>query len=208
MLAEITIFLNGIIIGFAMAIPIGPIGIICVRKTLSEGKWHGFVIGLGAATADMLYACIAAFGLTMISDLILKQQFWLQLIGGSLLLYIGVATYRTLPKDPSNSNDKGSLVGSFFSTVFLTLTNPLTIFSFLAIFAAFGFGDGMSLLSATNLVLGVFVGSTLWFMVLSMGVTLFRKKLDLNGLKWVNRIAGLLIIITGVVALVSLVKFW
>jgi threonine/homoserine/homoserine lactone efflux protein len=207
MIAEITLFLKGLIIGFAMALPIGPIGIICVRKTLTEGKMHGFVIGLGAATADMLYACIAAFGLTMISDLILEQQFWIQLIGGSLLLYIGVKTYLTLPKDPTIPADKDSLAGSFFYTVFLTLTNPLTIFSFLAVFAAFGFGDGMSLLSATTLVVGVFVGSALWFLVLTMGVTLFRKKLDMRGLKWVNRIAGLLIIITGVVALVTLVNF-
>jgi len=112
-----------------------------------------------------------------------------------------------MPKDPTIPADKESLAGSFFYTVFLTLTNPLTIFSFLAVFAAFGFGDGMSLLSATTLVVGVFVGSALWFLVLTMGVTLFRKKLDMNGLKWVNRIAGLLIIITGVVALVTLVNF-
>lgn len=207
MITEITLFFKGLIIGFAMALPIGPIGIICVRRTLTEGRLHGFIIGLGAATADTLYACIAAFGLTMISDLILKQQFYIQLVGGTLLLYIGEKTYFSIPKDPATTTVKESIAASYFYTVFLTLTNPLTFFSFIAIFAAFGFGDGMSLLSATTLVLGVFVGSSLWFTILSLGVTFFRKKLDLNGLKWVNRIAGILILITGVVALVTLVNF-
>ncbi|MBK7867856.1 MAG: LysE family transporter [Ignavibacteriales bacterium] len=119
----------------------------------------------------------------------------------------GVKTYLAQLKGSNNSRRQGQSCRLVFYTVFLTLTNPLTIFSFLAVFAAFGFGDGMSLLSATTLVVGVFVGSALWFLVLTMGVTLFRKKLDMKGLKWVNRIAGLLIIITGVVALVTLVNF-
>ena len=201
---ELTLFLKGILIGFAMAVPIGPIGIICIRKTLTEGRMHGLVIGLGAATADLLYGSIAAFGLTMISNTLLNQRIWIRLIGGGLLLFLGIRTLLAHPKDPKAQIQNGGQLRSYLTTVFLTLTNPLTIFAFLAIFAALGLGDGMSILSSSALVVGVFTGSFLWFLSLSSGATLFRKKLDVVGLKWVNKIAGILIIISGIIAIVTL----
>lgn len=201
---ELTLLLKGIVIGFAMAVPIGPIGIICIRKTLTEGRMRGLIIGLGAATADMLYGSIAAFGLTIISDTLLSQRVWIRLAGGALLLFLGVRTFRARPKDPKIEIQNSGRLRSYFTTIFLTLTNPLTVFAFLAVFAALGLGNGLSILSASVLVAGVFTGSFLWFLSLSSGATLFRSKLDLVGMRWVNKIAGILIIISGVIAIVSL----
>jgi threonine/homoserine/homoserine lactone efflux protein len=201
---EFIIFLKGMFVGFAMAVPLGPIGILCIRKTLSEGQLRGLIIGLGAATADLLYGCVAAFGLSAISNTLVSQRIWIRLIGGTLLLILGVKTFRTEPADPKFHKQSSGMLGSFFYTMLLTLTNPLTIFAFIAVFAALGLGNGLGYFSASALVAGVFIGSCLWFLSLSSGVTLFRKKLDLVGLRWVNRIAGILIIISGVIAIASL----
>jgi threonine/homoserine/homoserine lactone efflux protein len=201
---ELTIFLKGIFIGFAMAVPVGPIGIMCIRKTLTEGRLRGLIIGLGAATADLLYGCVAAFGLTVISDTLVSQRIWIRLVGGALLLFLGIRTFRAQPADPKFHIHSSGILRSYLTTVFLTLTNPLTIFAFIAVFAALGLGNGLGYFSASALVAGVFIGSCLWFLSLSSGVILFRKKLDLVGLRWVNRIAGILIIISGVIAIVSL----
>jgi threonine/homoserine/homoserine lactone efflux protein len=197
-------FIKGIAIGFAMAVPVGPIGILCIRKTLTEGRLRGLVIGLGAATADLFYASVAAFGLTFISDTLNEQKFWIRLIGGILLLFLGIKIFRSLPTDPKFKNNNGGILRSYLTTVFLTLTNPITIFAFIAVFAALGIGNELGYLSASLLVIGVFIGSGLWFFLLSSGTILFRNKLDLVGLRWVNRIAGILVILSGVIALTSL----
>jgi threonine/homoserine/homoserine lactone efflux protein len=200
----LTIFLKGIFIGFAMAVPVGPIGIMCIRKTLTEGRFRGLIIGFGAATADLFYGCVASFGLTVISDMLISQRIWIRLVGGALLLFLGIRTFRAQPADPKFQIHSSGIVRSYLTTVFLTLTNPLTIFAFIAVFAALGLGNRLGYFSASVLVAGVFISSCLWFIFLSSGVILFRKKLELGGLLWVNRIAGILIIISGVYAIVSL----
>lgn len=201
---QLTFFIKGILVGFAMAIPLGPIGILCIRKTLTEGRLRGLIIGLGAATADLLYSCIAAFGLTVVSDTLNSQRIWIRLVGGALLLFLGIRIFRAQPKNPKFNINGSGMLRSYLTTVLLTLTNPLTIFAFIAIFAALNLSEGLSYLSASFLVLGVFIGSTSWFALLSSGVTLFRNKLDINGLRWVNKIAGVLIIISGFIAVGSL----
>ncbi|RPI71829.1 MAG: LysE family translocator [Ignavibacteriales bacterium] len=201
---DFTFFLKGIAIGFIMAIPIGPIGIMCIRKTLTEGRLSGLIIGLGAATADLFYGCVAAFGLTVISDTLTDYRIWIRIVGGVLLLFLGVKTFRAQPKDPKLKTTGSGRLRSYLTVIVLTLTNPLTIFAFIAVFAAFGLGDGLSFFSAAILVAGVFIGSCLWFLLLSSGTILFRKKLDLVGLKWVNKIAGILIIISGFIVIGSL----
>ena len=197
-------FIKGIFIGFVMAVPVGPIGILCIRKTLTEGRIRGLIIGLGAATADLLYGCVAAFGLTVISDTLDSQRIWIRLVGGALLFFLGLRIFRAQPTDPKLLINSSGMLRSYLSTFFLTLTNPLTIFAFIAIFAALSIGEGLSYLNAILLVVGVFIGSSLWFVVLSSGVMLFREKLDLVGLRWVNRIAGILVIISGFIAIISL----
>jgi threonine/homoserine/homoserine lactone efflux protein len=198
------IFLKGVFIGFAMAVPIGPIGIICIRRTLTEGRLRGLIIGLGAATADLLYGCIAAFGLTIISDALVSERIWIRLVGGVLLLFLGVRTFRKIPVDPKIPINNSGILRTYLTAFIITLTNPLTIFAFLAVFAALGLGSDLGNFSASALVAGVFIGSALWFLSLSTGVMLFRKKLDLVGLGWVNKIAGVLIILSGVIVMASL----
>lgn len=200
---EYSLFLKGLIIGFSLAVPIGPVGILCIRKTLMEGHFSGLVVGAGAATADAIYGCIAAFGLTVVSDILISEELWLRLIGGGFLLFLGVKTFLTHPEEQSTSANGKGLLASYASTFLLTLTNPLTIFAFVGIFAALGLGSGLSYFTAWTLVLGVFTGSCCWFLFLSYSVTLFRKKFNSVGIRWLNKISGALIIIFGVIAILS-----
>jgi len=202
---EPIVFLKGLVIGFAMAVPIGPAGILCIRKTLAEGRSRGLVIGLGAATADMLCGSIAAFGLTFVLDLIASHQSWLRLVGGVLLFYLGIRTLRAKRKDPLILPERKGLWGSYVSAILLGVTNPVTIFAFVAVFAAFGLGQRHIVILGCIPVLGVFLGSCLWFLTLGYAATFFRKKLDSGGLIWVDRTAGILIILTGIAAFVSLI---
>lgn len=195
-------FLKGLILGFSIAAPVGPIGVLCIRKTLQFGRLSGFFSGLGAASADAIYAVIAAFGLTFISNFLLAGQFWFHLIGGVFLLYLGWKTFIATPYSQSKDISHTTLLNDFVSTFFLTMTNPMTILSFLAVFAGLGLSNiEGDYFQASELVLGVFFGSAMWWLMLSEGVTLFRKKISNKVMIWVNRIAGLIIFAFGVAAL-------
>ena len=198
---------RGLIIGFSIAAPVGPIGVLCIQRTLGKGRIYGLLSGLGVATADGTYGLIAGFGLTFISSFLIGQQLWIRLIGGVFLLYLGLRTILSKPAQREQATTiKGeNLLAAYVSTLFLTLTNPLTILSFAAIFAGIGAGGAnRSYISAAVLVLGVFLGSALWWVILSSGVSIFRAKFNVRGLKWVNRISGVIIITFGVLALLSL----
>lgn len=174
---EISFLLKGIILGFSIAAPVGPIGILCIRKTLQFGRFSGLFSGLGAAVADVIYAIIAAFGLTFISNFLMAGQFWLRLIGGGFLLYLGWKTFFAKVSDKTKEISHTTLLNDFVSTFFLTITNPMTILSFLAVFAGLGLSSIQgSYLEAAVLVVGVFLGSAAWWLLLSEGVTLFRKR--------------------------------
>jgi len=206
---KVFLLLKGLILGFSIAAPVGPIGILCIRRTLTEGRASGFFSGLGAATADAIYGCIAGFGLTFISSFIVSQQIWLRLIGGIFLFYLGVKTFLAKPPEEKDENGKTNLPGAYISTFFLTITNPMTIIAFGAVFASLGLaGTGGNYLSAGILVMGVFAGSALWWLILSGGVTLFREKFDNDKLMWVNRISGSIIIIFGLFALLSVMNLF
>ncbi len=202
---DLGFFLRGLIIGFSIAAPVGPIGVLCIRRTLAEGSTSGLISGLGAASADALYGAVAGFGLTFISNILISQQIWLRLIGGVFLCYLGLKTFLTSPSTKATSSNGSGLVGAYISTFFLTLTNPITILSFAAIFAGLGVGSASrNYFSAGILVLGVFMGSALWWLILSRGVALLGEKFNLQRLKWVNRISGLIIFAFGLLALLSL----
>ncbi len=201
---DINFLLRGLIIGFSIAAPVGPIGVLCIRRTLTEGRVSGFVSGLGAATADAIYGGIAGFGLAFISTFLVGQQLWLHLIGGAFLCYLGIKTLLAKPTEQEASAKGNGIIGNYASTFFLTLTNPMTIISFVAIFAGLGLANTSSdYASAGILVLGVFMGSALWWFFLSGGVGLFREKFDRRGLKWVNIISGAIIMGFGLFALLS-----
>lgn len=202
---NIDFFLKGLILGFSIAAPVGPIGILCISKTLQYGRFSGFVSGLGAAFADTIYAVIAAFGITFIADFILSEQFWFRLLGGVFLLYLGWKTFTAKPDIRSKKISHTTLFNDFASTFFLTITNPMTILSFLAVFAALGLSTVQGdYIQASMLVLGVFLGSALWWLLLSEGVTLFRKKVSQKVMTWINRVAGLMIFGFGMAALLTI----
>ena len=172
----LSVFARGLALGLAIAAPVGPIGVLVIRRTLAEGRLAGLVSGLGAATADGVYGFIAAFGLTLISSLLISQQGWIRLLG------------------------------NYVSTFALTLTNPMTILSFAAVFAGLGVGAASGdYASAAILVLGVFLGSALWWLALSGAVSLLSGRVTPRGLRWVNRVSGVIILGFGVAALASLV---
>lgn len=185
-------FLKGIVLGFAIAAPVGPIGILCIKRTLQFGRLSGLFSGIGAAVADAIYAVIAAFGLTAVSDVLIAYKTWIQGFGAFFLFYLGVRTFRAKIQDTSAAVSHSTLVGDFFSTFALTITNPMTILSFVAVFAGLGFSGSAG--TGVSLVLGVFVGSVSWWLLLSEGITFFRKKISRKLMCWINRAAGLLMI--------------
>jgi threonine/homoserine/homoserine lactone efflux protein len=199
-------FLKGIIIGFSVAAPVGPIGVLCIRRTLSEGRLSGLLTGIGAAAADTLYGIIAGFGIVAITTALISVEFWMKLLGGLFLLYLGVTLFIAKPAENAATVRASGLLGNFFSTFFLTVTNPVTILSFLAIFAGLGLGKSgaANYIDSMALVIGVFIGSTLWWMTLSLGVGFFREKFDAAKLVWVNRISGVTVAAFGLLALFSL----
>jgi threonine/homoserine/homoserine lactone efflux protein len=204
---DLTFLLKGLAIGFSIAAPVGPIGLLCIRRTLAEGRLCGLVSGLGAATADATYGCVAGFGLTFISNFLVSQQTWLRLAGGAFLCYLGVRTLLAKPAEQAAPAAGRGLAAAYASTLFLTLTNPLTILSFAAIFAGLGLaGTRGSYASAGVLVLGVFTGSAAWWLLLSGGVGLLRDRFGTRALRWVNRISGAVITLFGLFALTGAIR--
>jgi threonine/homoserine/homoserine lactone efflux protein len=202
----LSILVRGMVIGFSIAAPVGPIGVLCIRRTLAEGRAAGLVSGLGAATADAAYGCIAGFGLTFISGVLMGGEFWFRLIGGAFLVYLGVRTLLARPAGEAAAAGGSGLVGAYATTFFLTLTNPMTILSFIAVFASLGVASvGGDYGSAAVLVLSVFAGSALWWFGLSGLVSLLRSRIDARALRWVNRVSGVIIAGFGLLALVKLV---
>lgn len=204
---ETNFLIKGVIIGFLIAAPVGPIGVLCIKRSFSKGALSGLFTGLGAATADACYGAIAAFGLTMISDFLIGQKMTLQILGIIFLLYLGIKTFIENPSSESKGNVNGKgLLSDYLTTVGLTVTNPTTIASFVAVFAGIGITAAANYTDATLLVLGVFLGSAAWWLILSNGVGLLRKKANNNLLKWVNRISGTVIVGFAVVLFISLIS--
>jgi len=201
---DTTFFLRGLAIGFAIAAPVGAIGLLCIRRTLADGRLAGFVSGLGAATADALYGAVAALGLTAVSTAIVERQALVRLLGGCFLCYLGARTALTSRPTETRAGAARGLASAYVSTFALTLTNPTTILSFAAVFAGMGLGTlARDRRSVLLLVVGVFVGSALWWLLLSGGVGLARRALTAERLCWVNRLSGALLAGFGLLALLS-----
>ncbi|MBP9762171.1 LysE family transporter [Patescibacteria group bacterium] len=189
------IFLKGLVIGFIVAAPVGPIGALCIRRTLQRGKKSGLMTGLGAALADSLYGCIAAFGVTTVSFFLTEHRFWFRLIGSLFLVYLGIRTFRStisLQKLPSRLED---LVGDVASSFVLMLANPIAILVFGAIFTEFGL-DNLRLneQSGVLMVIGIFLGSMVWWLTLCTIVERLQAHITPRTLRIVNIIAGSVII--------------
>ncbi len=197
-----SLFVKGLIVGFCLAAPVGPIAALCVQRTISKRWVSGLVSGLGAATADALYGTVAAFGATIISEFLITEHAWLQRIGGGILLLLGVRLLLVKMKEREGSVDGKGLVGDFASTFVLTLTNPMTFVAFAAVFTTMGIGavHGRPILTA-ELVSGVFAGSFLWWAILCGGAHAVRHHFDIRKLTLVNRATGVFVIAAGLVYL-------
>jgi threonine/homoserine/homoserine lactone efflux protein len=194
-------FIEGMVLGFAIAAPVGPIGVLCIRRTMQYGRLSGIFSGLGAAVADMFYGAIAVFGLDLLSDFLLEWQFWLRVCGGIFLMIWGFRIFISKPKEKINSAMHAGLLKDFVSTFLLTLSNPLTIITFLAIFAGLGLVKNVT--HGIFLILGIFLGSCIWWLILCEGMTFIRKRISHNFMIWVNRVAGLIILSFGIAAFLS-----
>ncbi|MEN6409914.1 MAG: LysE family translocator [Anaerolineaceae bacterium] len=198
------LWLRGLVIGFSIAAPVGPIGVLCIRRTLQGGRRLGLVSGLGAATADAVYGSLAAFGVSLVVSLLTQQQFLLRVVGGIFLCYLGIrAFFFSRPTDPTTQTPStASLMQGYVSTFLLTLTNPMTILSFAAVFSGLGLAtQGGDPQSAMAVVAGVFCGSALWWFTLSLIVSPLRGPLTTRGMVWINRVSGVVLLAFGVLAL-------
>jgi threonine/homoserine/homoserine lactone efflux protein len=200
------LLIEGIIIGFVVAVPVGPLGLLCINRALSMGPASGFFSGLGVATADALAAGIAALGISLVSSFLLDHQTLLRLVGGLFLCYLGVKIYRTEPREnPSPSCNVNGLLGAYATTFLLTFSNPVTILSFVAIYAGWGVESLRGhYFAAAILMLGVLIGSTLWWIVMFLGLTAYRDKFSTQLLGWIHRVSGAAIAAFGFIILLSL----
>jgi threonine/homoserine/homoserine lactone efflux protein len=199
----IELLIGGIIVGLMIAMPVGPVNILCIRRTIGAGWRSGVLSGLGAAVADMLYGGIAGFSITLVIQFVLREQFWIRLFGGILLVAIGIWYFfqRPTPLD-AHIQDRASAYSDMRSTFLLTLTNPTTVLSFLALLAALGMGNPRHWWLTVFLVGGIFCGSMAWWIVLSVIVNHFRGRFNDRLLLLMNRLAGVAIGAFGVAAFV------
>jgi len=212
-----SLFLKGMIVGFCLSAPVGPIAALCVQRTISRRWISGLVSGLGAAVADAVYGAIAALGATMISEFLISERTWMQRVGGVILIFMGLRLFLTKPARGKEeeirlgervelgadrkANGRG-LTGDFLSTFLLTLTNPMTFVAFAAVFTTMGIGAmrGRPILTA-ELVGGVFLGSQLWWSILCGGAHALRHHFDYRKLASINRGTGVFVIGVGLVYL-------
>lgn len=204
-----TFFIKGLMIGLLASIPLGPIGVICIQRTINKSRLSGFFSGVGAATADTIFAAIAGFSLTFVINFIEEKQRILEVIGGVIVILLGIKTFYTNPVTQLKRHKKkpNKLIEDFISVLLLTITNPFAIFLFVGMFATMGLaynGENMGLSVIT--LAGVFLGGTLWWFTLSSLVNLFRKKFRLKQLWWINKISGAVIFLLGVLALINVAR--
>ncbi|MDA3780086.1 MAG: LysE family transporter [Bacteroidales bacterium] len=207
---ELVFLFKGLVVGFVASIPLGPVGVLSIQRTINKGLSSGVISGMGAAFVDTIYAIIAILGISYIINFIEQQQLYIELIGGSVLIFLGFRIFRTNPIKQlrRHRKNKSSYIEDFFSIVFLTLSNPLAVFLFIAAFAGLGMaGTNEDQTSSILIIIGVFFGAVLWWLVLSSLVELFRAKFRLKQLWWINKIAGLAILAFGIIIFFSAILF-
>ncbi len=203
---EISLLFKGIFLGLCVAIPVGPIGILCINRTIKKGYVSGVMSGLGATTADFLYGIIAALGVKLVTDFLSYYKNWFHFIGFIFLIVVGISILTKKPKDPEMMipESKG-LFKDYLTSLLLTLTNPLTIFFFIAVFTSFD-AINVSILNAIPLLLGVLIGSGGWWFILC-GLTMkFKKKMSFRFLKNIDLISGILILGFSIYIAYNLIK--
>lgn len=200
------VFLNGILLGLLVSVPLGPIGVLIIHKTLERGRLAGFVSGMGAGAADTLYALLACFGVGYIQAFIEEKQLLMQLTAILLIIFLGIKIYyadtvRQYRERHRNQGKSKNMLGEFATVFVLTFSNPLSFFVFAGAFALSGVSSGGFLLGEKiGMVLGVITGTALWWFTLSGLASLFRHRMKLRGMWWLNKISGALIFFFGLIA--------
>lgn len=200
----IELFLKGLMIGFSIAMPVGPIGLLCIRNVLTFGILCGFVTGLGAACADTIYGALAGFGVTAISTFLESNGTYLKSAGAFFLCYLGISTF--LAKSSNLNSEQMTLSHSraFLATFFLTLTNPMTIISFAGVYAGLGLGsENSGTYGAFLITFGVLLGSAAWWIILSLTASFFREKMSSSSSLWLNKFSGSVLFGFGAIAFIS-----
>jgi threonine/homoserine/homoserine lactone efflux protein len=196
---DTSVFIQGMIIGLTLAVPVGPIALLCIQRAVTDGRLHGIVSGIGVATADSFYAAVTLFGLTAISGLIIAYQFSLRLAAGVVLILVGIRIFLTIPTPLSVKTEHETYLRDYFSMVAIAIANPLTLIFFVAILPGFGVVYlENSVFSASEFVGGVFFGSTLWWIILCGSIGSVRSRISTGHLQLINRISGVLIVCFGV----------
>lgn len=202
---ETDLLIHGIIIGIALAAPVGPIAFMCIQRSIAHGRLHGIIAGLGIATADAFYAAVTAFGLALISDFLLARQWFFRLFGGLALIAVGLKIFFAPPPEMKVQADGGSLLSDYSTMLALTLANPLTILFFAIIIPGFGAViSGATWINPALFVIGVFAGEMAWWVILCGSIGSMRSYLTQERLHTINRLAGLVIAAFGVVLIASL----
>lgn len=207
-LEQVTILdllVKGIIVGVVVSAPLGPVGVLCIQRTLNKGRWYGFVTGLGAALSDICYALITGYGMSFMGELILKHQMFLQVVGSIMLLAFGIYTFRSNPVKSlrPTSNNRGSLLHNFVTAFFVTLSNPLIIFLFIGLFARFSFVMPGSPLGFQLVgYLAIILGALIWWFSITYFVNKVRTRFNVRGIWILNRIIGVVVVIASVVGIV------
>lgn len=200
-------FWKGVLVGFMMAVPLGPMGILCIKRTLSQGKKSGFITGLGIATIDALYGSIATLGIAFVAAFILIHKMAIQSIGIVILLYLGIAVFREKPTSLKiQKSMTKNLMKDYGSAAILTLCNPITILSFIGALAAVGIANNLGQDLPLILVLGIFIGSILWWSILSMALGSVRQTLTKQQMLFINEIAGGIILLFALALLIQVLK--
>lgn len=189
---HLDLLLRGVLAGLAIAIPVGPVNILCISRTLTSGRLAGIISGLGAATADTLYGGIAGFSISLVINFLIREKFWIRLVGGALLIAIGLVYWFKRPKSLKEQEEE-SPHSAYVTTLLLTLTNPTTVLSYMAVLAALRLGEARPWTLNLILVLGIFCGSMLWWIVLALVSGHFRDRFNDRAVVWMNRIAAVAI---------------
>ena len=198
--------LRSLVIGFTIAMAVGPITLLVVRRTIEHGGVYGLVSGFGVAAADATYGGVAAFGLTALTSLLVSVHTALGLVGGAVIVLIGLQTVRSRPTGPVPETERPGLLGGFASIYALTMTNPLTIVLYAGVFAAIGLGVGGGFADAALATAAILVGSGLWWVVLCAVVAWVRGRVSTTALLWVNRVSGAALVAFGALAIVAAVR--
>ena len=198
--------IRGVVIGFTIAAAVGPISLLTIRRTLAHGRLYGLVSGLGVAAADATYAAVAAFGLTALTDALVSGRAILGIVGGTIIILLGIRTFRSRPAEAASDTARPGLVAAFASIYALTVTNPATILSFAAVFAGLGLVAGSSFADAAVLTLAVGAGSVLWWLVLTTIVAWARERVSARVLGSINRVSGAALVLFGALAVIASVR--